>query len=97
MNNVCVFVVSGIGWIQTVKIFTVNCNICSELCVCLCGVRHLLDPDNPAHEARAAELLQEMLVQLNSKVKELQGDDFLIIRIRLQQSCTEFQVQLDAW
>ena len=52
----------------------------------------MLDPDNPAHEDAALAVLNEMLDSARRKVMELVGDDFLIIRIRLQETAAEFQV-----
>ncbi|KAL8599781.1 hypothetical protein ACOMHN_040491 [Nucella lapillus] len=50
-----------------------------------------MDTTDPAKEAEAAELLSEMCSLLTAKSQELPGSDFVIMRIRLEQSCQTFQ------
>ncbi|XP_076437051.1 signal transducer and activator of transcription 5B-like [Babylonia areolata] len=50
-----------------------------------------LDPDDPNNDVVAGQLLKEMCSLLISKAQELSGDDFTIIRMRLEQTYHDFE------
>lgn len=56
--------------------------------------RDEIDVDNPHYEPRAQELLKDLLMQLHSKTGVLVGDDFFLIRMRLEQTYTLFEVNI---
>lgn len=55
----------------------------------MCNFRNELDPDNPQHDTYAAQLVNSLIQELESKATA--GDNF-IVRLKLSEAANDFRV-----
>lgn len=62
---------------------------CKSILICNCFFRNELDPDNPQHDIYAAQIVSNLIQELESKVTA--GDNFLM-RLKLSEAASDFRV-----